>query len=373
MSAAPPSSGETSQTGSASQTPQILPTAQARSAAVPLLISAAALVALFVFGVAMGPSDVHVSPGQVTAVILQHVPGLRAIPHAPPSVEADEIVWSLRLPRAAAAALIGALLAYAGVALQGLLMNPLADPYTVGVSSGAAVGATAAELRHLSARLYGFAGAGIAFVTAMAAVALVYAVSRVRGRVSVTSFLLAGVIVGTFLWSLIPLFVVLSGRGDQLSLVLLRLIGSVEGADWLRVGMLVPFLVGLVICLTLWSRELNLMTLGEESAAHLGVEIESLKRRVLLAASLATAAAVTVGGIIAFVGLIVPHLARRIVGPDHRTLAPLAGLFGALLLLAADTVARVALGDQMPVGVLTSLIGAPFFCYLLRRRNAPAW
>src|SRR5207237_10497778 len=141
----------------------------------------------------------------------------------------------------------------------------------------------------------------------------------------------------------------------------------VQYADWPRAGLLAVFLVVIAACLRRWARELNLMALGEESAAHLGVDIEGFKRRVLIAGSLATAAAVSVGGIIGFVGLVVPHVARRIAGPDHRAIVPLSGLLGAILLVLSDILVRAALNDQMPVGVVTSIVGAPVFCSLLRK------
>jgi len=350
------------------------PFTAARARCGPVLGAAALLfLVLLVADLMLSPEGVHVGARDVGAVFLHHLPLLRGLSHAPPALDVEVIVWELRLPRALAAAIIGALLGYAGVALQGLLMNPLADPYTVGVSAGAAVGAAAAEVLGFSALWLGFGGAAFAFVAALGAVTLVYALARVGGRVSAHTFLLAGVVVGTLLWSLIPLLMTLAGRAEELGRIIHYLIGSVQAAeDWRRVALLAPFLLCMAVFMRLWARELNLMSLGEESAAHLGVEIESFKRRVLLMGSLGTAAAVSVGGIIGFVGLVVPHLARRIVGPDHRALLPLAALFGAILLLASDTLARVYL-DEMPVGVITSIVGAPVFCYLLRRRRAVAW
>src|SRR5262249_2059400 len=161
------------------------------------------------------------------------------------------------------------------------------------------------------------------------------------------SFLLAGVIVGSCLWSLIPLLLVVSGRSNEVTAVLFHLIGTIQSADWTRAALLLPFAAISGFCLRIWSRELNLISLGQETAAHLGGEIEGFKRRVILIGSLATAAAVSVAGIIGFVGLVAPHVARRLIGPDHRALVPLAGLFGAILLLASDTVARAALGERL--------------------------
>lgn len=350
-----------------------LPHARSKERAVAAATAAFALLgAMVLASVAVGPDGVDVGPRQALASIMSRVPFLGDLPLGVVSPEADAIVWEVRLPRALCAALVGMLLAYAGVALQGLLMNPLADPYTVGVSAGAAVGAAVAEVVGVAGLFMGLAGVGAAFVAALGAVSLVYALARVGGRVSVQTFLLAGVVVGTMLWSLIPLIMVLAHRAEDLQRIFFYLIGSVQGADWTRAWLLAPFAVAVAVFMRAGARDLNLMTFGEETAAHLGVPVEAVKRRVLVVGSLATAAAVSVGGIIGFVGLVVPHAARAIVGPDHRALMPLAAAFGGLLLVTADIIVRVLLND-MPVGVITSVVGAPVFCWLLRRRRAVAW
>lgn len=335
-----------------------------------LSASAALMLGLALAGLLLGPSDTGVTPSTVGMVVLRHagVGGDRGSVDA----TAEAIVWEVRLPRVAAAALVGALLAMAGVALQGLLMNPLADPYTVGASAGAAVGAAAAEVAGIAAMLGGLAGVGSAFVAAIGAATLVYSMARIGGRVSVHTVLLAGVVVGTLLWSLIPLLMVLAGRGDDLQRIYFYLIGSLQGADWTRVWLLLPFAIACAGALLAWYRELNIITFGEETAQHLGVPVESFKKRVLAVGSLATAASVSVGGIIGFVGLVVPHMARRIVGPDHQRLLPVSAMLGASLLTASDTVVRVWL-NEMPVGVITAIVGAPLFCILLRRRRAASW
>jgi iron complex transport system permease protein len=335
------------------------------------LIAAALLIVLLLGYVGLGPKGVGVHYLDAAEVIWRHL----SFSHAAESdrfATADVIVWQLRLPRALAAVFIGALLGYAGVALQGLLMNPLADPYTVGVSAGAAVGAAFAEALGFGALLAGMGGVFSAFGVAILSVWVVYSLAKVGGRVSAHTFLLAGVVTGTFLWSLIPLLMVMANRSNDLARLMFYLIGNLQQCDWQRVTLLAPFVLIGALFLQIWSADLNLMTLGEESAAHLGVDIELMKRRILFLASLLTAAAVSAGGIIGFVGLVVPHVARRAVGPDHRLLLPLSALLGAILLLASDTVVRVWLND-MPVGVVTSLIGAPVFCVLLRRRRAVAW
>ncbi len=328
----------------------------------------AVLALLLILNLAMGPAAAHVTALQALYSLVHHLLPMIHIPaHGLPS-DADIIVWQLRLPRALMAIMIGGLLGYAGVALQGLLMNPLADPYTVGVSAGAAVGAALAETLGFSVLLGGLGGVATAFVLAMLAVWLVYAISKVGGRVSIHTFILAGVVVGGFLWSTIPLLLVLANRSNDLARMLFYLIGSLQQSSWSQAELLFPFLFVVAWWFQVWAQDLNLMTLGEETAAHLGVEIEPLKKRVLLLASLGTAAAVSAGGIIGFVGLVTPHAARKLVGPDHTRLLPLAAIFGAILLIASDTIVRVFLND-MPVGVVTSIVGAPVFCILLRRRK----
>lgn len=321
--------------------------------------------------VSMGPAEIHISPAEAATVAIRHITDTPR----PESVHArniDNIIWQFRMPRAVVAGLVGILLALAGVALQGMLMNPLADPYTVGVSAGAAVGAAAAEIAGISALAYGLAGIGCAFLAGIATVALVYWLARIGGRVSAQTFLLAGVIVGAMLWSLIPLAFTLAHRDTELSRIISFLIGSVQSADWTRAALLLPFVILTAVVLGMRARELNLVTLGEETAAHLGVEIERFKRVVVLVAAAATAAAVSVAGIIGFVGLVTPHLARRLVGPDHRAMLPLAAVFGATLLILSDTLVRVYLNER-PVGVVTAIVGAPIFCLILRKRQAPSW
>ncbi len=340
-----------------------------RGALLRILILCAVLGAALTADLALEPSDIPVRLSDVGRVLLSHTPLLHDWVAPPVSPIAEPIVWELRAPRAMMAALVGCLLAIAGVAFQGLLMNPLADPYTVGVSAGAAVGAALAELLGWSGHWLGFGQTASAFFFAMAAIVLVYNLARIGGRVSAQTFLLAGVVVGTFLWSLIPLTMVLARRADALNRIIYYLIGSLQGATWSRVILLLPFVAIGLILMQMLARELNLMTLGEESAAHLGVEIERFKIKVLVIGSLMTAAAVSVSGIIGFVGLVVPHIARRLVGPDHRRVLGVAAILGATLVVISDTAARVALGE-MPVGVITSLIGAPFFCLLLRREMA---
>ncbi len=278
-----------------------------------------------------------------------------------------EIFWHLRLPRVALGAIVGMALTVAGTSLQGLLMNPLADPYLVGVSAGAALGASAAMALHFGNFLGGAGRCLIAFGSGALTMILVLWLARERRRLQRDAFILAGVVVGSFMWALVTLVMTLAGQ--DLQTIVFWLMGNLYGQiSWVMVA--VTGLLVAIGCVALYSyaRDLNLLALGEEQAKQLGVETEKLKTGVILFSALATAAAVSVSGVIGFVGLVIPHMARKLVGPDHRVLIPAAGLLGAAFLVWADTVARL-IAEIFPVGVLTSLLGAPFFFYLLKRRQ----
>jgi iron complex transport system permease protein len=281
---------------------------------------------------------------------------------------ASVILWQLRLPRMVLAALVGVLLSLSGLMLQGLLRNDLADPYTIGVSSGAALGASAAVLAGWEARWHGFGVPLAAFVCAILATMLVLLVARRNGVLRVSVFLLTGIVVGSFMWAGVTLMLTLAGA--DVARVLFWLMGSFADAEWTRVRLLLPFAVMGIAGLRAMAYGLNAFALGEESAAHLGVEVERLKRWAIVLAALCTAAAVSVSGIIGFVGLVVPHIARRLFGADHRHLVLSVAALGAILMVWADTLARtVARPAEIPVGVITALIGSPFFITLLRRER----
>ena len=282
-----------------------------------------------------------------------------------PAANVDAI-RTTRLLRAGLAFLVGAALGGSGVVFQGLLRNPLADPFVMGVSGGAALGAVIAIVLGLDA-LWGVTLA--AFAGAMLAAWVVYRLAAVRGRVPITTLILAGFAVGAFASAIVSILLLLHGRPWE---ILLWLMGSLERSDAaLRVQVAFPFIAVSLAVIGFHARELNLMLLGEESARQLGVEVERLKGILLAAGSIAAATAVAMCGIIGFVGLIVPHVVRLLVGPDHRVLLPVTVLAGGAFLVAADIVARVALPPSgLPVGTVTALAGAPFFLLLLRRRAA---
>ncbi|WP_416839303.1 vitamin B12 ABC transporter permease BtuC [Haloferax sp. DFSO52] len=276
---------------------------------------------------------------------------------------AQIIVVSVRLPRILLAALVGFALATAGVVMQGFFRNPMADPSIIGVSSGAAVGAVATIALSLSVP-FGLQGA--AFGSAIVTAFVVYMLATQDGRTPVATLLLAGVAVQTFLGAVISFLLLQSG--ESLRQVVFWLMGHLSGATWDEVVLLtlvlpVPFAV-----LLAHTRDLNVLLLGEEDAHALGIEVERTKQLLLVTASIVTAAAVAVSGVIGFVGLVVPHMLRLVVGPDHRLLLPASALAGASFLVLTDTIARSG-AAEVPVGVVTAALGAPFFLYLLRTRE----
>ncbi|GHG04005.1 iron ABC transporter permease [Deinococcus piscis] len=308
-----------------------------------------ALMGAVVLGVAVG--SVPIPPGEVLDTVLRGLSGnLR---------EEDVIIWDIRLPRVVMAVLVGACLSVCGGAFQGVFRNPLADPYLLGVASGAAVGATAGLLLDLPRGLIPL----LAMLTALGAVAVTLLLGRSGRRYPPTRLILAGVVVGSFL-SAVTTFLIMRGE-DRAREVLAYTLGDLSFASWADIAQVLPYaLLGCGALLAL-GRALDLLQLGDLTAASLGLPVEKLRLLVIVAASLATAAAVSYTGIIGFVGLIVPHTVRLIWGPSYRTLLPISALAGGLLLVLADLLARTT--PLYQVGIVTTLLGGPFFLYLLRR------
>jgi len=282
------------------------------------------------------------------------------------------VVMEVRLPRILTAALVGGGLAVAGAVFQAILLNPLADPYTLGISSGAAFGASLA----IVLSLFGiFVPAWLsipvfAFLGAMATLIGVFSLAAPDNRLSSNTLILSGVIVAAILSAGIGFIKYLAD--EQVSVIIFWLMGSFVGRTWADVlSTTVVVLPGLLFILY-FARDLNVMALGERTADTLGVETARVKKMLLLCASLITAICVSVSGIIGFIGLIIPHLLRLILGPDNRMLLPACFLGGAILLLGADTITRAWLPAEIPIGVLTSLIGGPFFCYIFRKKQLAA-
>ncbi|MEW6352349.1 MAG: iron ABC transporter permease [Thermodesulfobacteriota bacterium] len=286
------------------------------------------------------------------------------------------IVCDIRLSRVVLSALVGGSLAVAGVAFQGILRNPLADPFTIGVSTGAAFGASLAIFLGLGgSALWGLELVPLASLGgALAALFTVIALARVSGRLRRDTMVLAGIVVATFLSALISL--VKSLDEESVSSIVFWVMGSFQGRGWNHVVFALPYLAAGMLLIGFSTRELDILSLGDTQAKQLGVEVNRVRLRFLVGASLLTAGSVSVSGVIGFVGLVVPHLIRMLAGPQHGRLLVLSGLLGAMALTWSDVAARIVLsgGEELPVGVVTALMGGPFFCVLLKwKREASAF
>ncbi len=279
------------------------------------------------------------------------------------------ILLDVRLPRVLLAALVGAALSGAGVAFQATLRNPLSDPYILGVSGGAALGAVAFTAMAGGSRVWSPLGRpAAAFAGAMLSVVVLFALARIRGRTETTALLLVGVIINAIDSALI-LFLVTAGDTSRFQGALFYLVGSIGSPPWSVIASIAGLTVAGLAGLTLLSHRLNLLSFGEETAGHLGVNVEAVLWTAVVSASLITAASVAFVGLVGFVGLIVPHAVRAAFGPDHRLLVPASALAGGSFLVLADTLARVMFAPvELPVGVITALLGGPFFLYLFMKR-----
>lgn len=335
-----------------------------------LLVLAILLLVAMTAGVALG--SVKVEPFDVWRIALHKLFGAYAATDFP--VQHQQIVWQVRAPRVAMAVLVGAGLATVGVIMQAMVRNPLADPYMLGVSSGASVGA-------VTVLAWGsFAAAGVyaisagAFVGALMATTAVYWLARTRGRVQAsTRLILSGVAVGYFLTGLTSLITLTSGQRDLAGALMTWTLGSLAGSQWDSLALPAVALVAGLIWLFSHAQSLNALMLGDETAATLGVDTHVLRRALFVAVSLLTGVMVAASGAIGFVGLVVPHVTRMLVGSDHRRVLPLAALLGALFLVTVDILARVLFAPmEVPVGVITALIGGPFFVWMLARQSTRA-
>lgn len=338
---------------------------EARRHAVWLMAAATVLVMV----VAVGMGAVPVPAGHVIGIITG-----RLVPAFAPTsswtASHETIVWVIRLPRVLLAGMVGAALALAGATYQGVFRNPMADPFVIGVSSGGALGAVLAIVLGWGRGLGQYAIPAFAFGGAVVALTLVYTLARIDGKLPVVTLLLAGVAMSTILSALVSLLIVLSRQ--RMEQVIFWLMGGFTSARWSSVGLSLPYMILGALVLLRRSRELNVMLLGEEAATHLGLDVERVKRELLAAAALLTATAVSVAGLIGFVGLVIPHMVRLTLGPDQRWLLPGAALTGASGLVLADLLARtVMVPAELPVGVVTALVGGPFFLFLLVRRKKP--
>jgi iron complex transport system permease protein len=282
----------------------------------------------------------------------------------------ETILFQIRLPRVIGGAVVGGALATAGVLFQGLFRNPMADPYIIGTSAGAALGATIAMMLPVGVAFLGFGSVPIlAFVGALLTVLLVYRLARVGGKTPVVSMLLAGFVVSGMLTALMFLLIALSDDlHPRIQSVYMFLMGGVSVSGWEQLAVIAPLVLAGVLAARLMAFRLNAFALGEEGAAYVGIEVERDKLVILALGSALTAAAVSISGLIGFVGLVVPHAVRLVLGPEHRLLVPASAAVGAAFVVIADLLARTIISSgELPVGIITALIGAPFFIYLLRR------
>lgn len=307
------------------------------------------------------------------AVPVSHVIGILLAPFTAidpywTSVE-SRVVELIRLPRVLLAVVAGAGLAISGAALQGVFRNPLVGPQIIGVSSGAAFGGALAILLSESTALI----VGCAFVFGMAAMVIVYFISRVEGRAPILMLVLSGVVTAAFFSALVSLIKFVADPDDKLPAIVFWLMGSFASASYAKVAVVaVPVLAACGVIYLLRFR-INVLSLGDEEAKTLGVRVERTRWIILVCVALISAAVVSAAGVVGWVGLVIPHIARMLVGPDHRVLLPAAALIGALYLIVIDDFARASIAAEIPLGIITAIIGAPIFAVLLRRTQAKGW
>ena len=322
----------------------------------------AALAVSIVLAITVGPADI--SPADVWSSVLHHL----GLGDSPLTTLRDGIVWELRLPRVLTAAAVGAGLAISGAVMQALTRNPLADPYLLGLSSGASLGAVAVLLLGATVLL-----APAAFIGALAALIATLFIARASGPLTPSRTVLAGVAVSSLAAALTSFVIFWTATGDSYREILGWLLGSLAGARWPAVAIALGAIVVVGIPLTAAARTLDAFAFGDTAAASLGVSVERTRWILLVATALLTGAMVSVSGSIGFVGLVLPHAVRLVVGAGHRALLPLSGLLGAVFLIWADTVARTLFDPrELPVGIVTAIVGVPLFVLLLLRRRAVA-
>jgi iron complex transport system permease protein len=319
------------------------------------------LILTILFATTVG--SVNIPPLTVLKILFCPIFSSRSWSHV------DEvIILDVRLPRVLLSALVGSALAVAGTTIQALFRNPMASPFTLGISSGAAFGASLAIVFGVGLAAGTYAVSLMAFLFALLTVFLVYGIAKVGKRTPMETLLLTGIAVGSLFSALVSFMLYVAG--EKLSTIVFWLMGGFWASDWNKVLLTSPLILLGIATIFLFGRHLNLILMGEETAINLGLEVEIFRKIVLIFASLITAAAVSVCGTIGFVGLIIPHVVRILVGPDHRVLLPSSCLFGAIFLVWVDALARTIIKPiELPVGIITALLGVPFFLYLLHKRK----
>lgn len=327
-----------------------------------------ALLLLSVFA-SLSLGSVHVPVRHIAGIMLSHISFVGDGTAKTWPVTEEQIIWKVRLPRVALGLLVGAALSLAGAAFQGVLRNPLADPFTLGVSSGASVGAAFLIYFGLQYAILGkWTLPVVAFATALATLAAVLRMAAMDGKWKMETLILSGVVMQAFLGAIVSFFVAISKQ--VINEIVYWLMGSLAMRGWSYPGIVVPYVIFGGAVLLAYAKLLNLFALGERQAAHLGVNVERTKLVVLVVSTMLTGAAVSVAGVIGFVGLIVPHMIRLLAGPDYRLLLPLSAIGGAVYVIWADTIARTLLSPaEIPIGVVTAFLGAPFFAFLLQKHK----
>lgn len=308
----------------------------------------------------------NISLKQTSLIILNKIPVLgKYIDLGDVKSTSLMIILNVRLPRVIMAAIIGAGLSVSGASFQALFKNPMADPYILGVSSGAALGATIAMLLGLGTTFLGFSFVTFsAFIGAIVTTLIVYNIARVGNKVPNITLLLAGIAMSFLLSSIISL--IMTFKRDQIENIVMWTMGSVSTASWSQVKLLMPFTIVGIIIIFLFSRDLNIMLLGDETAKNLGIEVDKIRKILLFICTVLVAGIVSVSGIIGFIGLIIPHIVRMIFGVNYRTVVLFSALYGSIFLIFCDTIARTIIDPiEIPVGIVTSIFGVPFFMYLL--------
>jgi iron complex transport system permease protein len=338
-----------------------------------LLLLVLVLIVTAIVSLNVGSSPIPFS--ETLTVIGKQIPFLGSlIDSSSVTSQIEAIILEVRLPRVLASVLVGAALAAAGVLYQGVFKNPMAESYVLGVSAGAAVGASISILSGIGFVFFELRLVQIAaFIGALSAMFLVYNISRVGSRVPVTTLLLNGIAVNFFLFAVVGLLEILASK--ELKSIVVWLIGGYSNVLWSNIWAVLPFIVIGIVAAYFFARDLNVLAMGEETAHHLGVNVERSKQILLVLASLITAAAVSISGLIGFVGLMIPHLTRLLIGPDHRILLPTSTIIGAIFLVICDDLARIlaipfASTFELPVGIITMLFGGPFFVFLLKKKRS---
>ncbi|MBK0420472.1 iron ABC transporter permease [Leucobacter sp. CSA2] len=345
-------------------TSPIQTTVSRRTAAKTVLFVSLGIALALSILVSAGTGQLAIPPQEVLGSLLHRI-GIDWLP-LPEHPAGDQTLWAIRFPRVAMAVLIGAALAVAGLLMQAIFGNPLAEPGVIGISSGAAVGAGLSIVFGLT--FFGeWTTAVFAFIAGLGATLLVYLMSRADGRTEVVTLVLTGIAVNAIAGAGIALLTFLGDTQSREQIVFWQL-GSLAGSRWSQVLIIAPVVAAGLLAAYFAARKLDLLALGERNARHLGVNVEALRIAMIFVVALLTGVAVAFAGIISFVGLVIPHLMRMILGPAHLPLVTASALGGALLLTLADLAARslVPMAD-MPIGMLTALVGGPFFFWLLRR------